>query len=288
MGDPTTWSNPGDVEFVYTSCAAYACWVEPRCTVETVTGSSVALKQLAGNSTCFHRLYYFAQGWGGKKTGAAPLNPTSIENLFVPGKFATPGTFYYDRARATITYLPRAGETAATLEATATTATVEMLLAVNNTKNMVWQDTQFQYSTSLHASGDRGYVDTQSGYLYRDGEPPVNIHVQKSSNVKFLGCGFSHLGGVYTVAADGGSQDVIISNSTFVDCSGGAVKLGYSGERGDPGPNSTLDPSLQDRGTGTLTPFLVHFSRGSQLRAARHSTDVYAWMSHTRAVMRST
>ena len=67
-------------------------------------------------------------------------------------------------------------------------------------------DESCRYSTSLHASGDRGYVDTQSGYLYRDGEPPVNIHVQKSSNVKFLNCGFAHLGGVY------GNFDIIDSS----------------------------------------------------------------------------
>ena len=28
--DPTKWSNPTDVEFVYTSCDAINCWIEPR------------------------------------------------------------------------------------------------------------------------------------------------------------------------------------------------------------------------------------------------------------------
>jgi hypothetical protein len=34
------------------------------------------------------------------------------------------------------------------------------------------------------------------------------------------------------LGADGASQDIIVSNSTFFDLSGGAVKLGKSGERG--------------------------------------------------------
>lgn len=59
--DPSTWSNPTDVEFVYTSCDAINCWIEPRCTVESVDGSVVKLKQSTGNSSCYHRLYYYAQ-----------------------------------------------------------------------------------------------------------------------------------------------------------------------------------------------------------------------------------
>ena len=35
------------------------------------------------------------------------------------------GQFYYDRANANIAYIPRAGESLATLEATATTATLQ-------------------------------------------------------------------------------------------------------------------------------------------------------------------
>jgi hypothetical protein len=29
--DPASWKNPEDVEFVYTSCDAINCWIEPRC-----------------------------------------------------------------------------------------------------------------------------------------------------------------------------------------------------------------------------------------------------------------
>jgi hypothetical protein len=170
--DPSSWSNPGDVEFVYTSCDAINCWIEPRCTVESVEGKIVKLKQ-ADNASCFHRLYYYAQCFtNGKGVGRSLTcegeqcrgrNPTSIENVGLNASDNKPGTFYYDRAayvrsrrravsnrhtfrrvrlcacgspspccarRATISYVPREGETAAMLDATATTATQQELVTL--------------------------------------------------------------------------------------------------------------------------------------------------------------
>lgn len=122
------------------------------------------------------------------------------------------------------------------LEATATTATTQELLVINHTQNVRWVGVRFEYATWLGASGNKGVVDTQSGYLCQDGEPPVNVRVTESRGVTFSGCAFQHLGAVYAVGADQGSQDVIVSNSTFLDISGGGVKLGSSGERGAPSP----------------------------------------------------
>ena len=219
------------------------------------------------NASCFHRLYYYGIGWGGKPTGKAPKPPTSIENL--RSNFSHAGEFCYDRAAVTIEYIFRAGETLATLEATATTATKQEILIVNNTKDVAWRDVKFEYATWLGSSGPMGFVDTQSAFIYggghneawggdtTGGEPPVNLHVVKSQKVKFSGCSFSHLGAVYALGGDGGSQDLVVFNSSFADfnssfadCSGGGIKLGYSGERSlkSTAHNVTLDPSLQDRG----------------------------------------
>lgn len=248
VGDPRQWPNAGDVEFVWTSCATFNCWLEPRCGVESVTGNNVYLKQAEGNETCFHRAYYFGHGWGGKPEGKGPKAPTAIENLFIPAAFTRPGTWYYDRAAATILYRPRPGETVALIESTAITATAEVALVVNATANVAWKDVNFAYVTSLHASGPRGFIDTQSGYMYQDGEPPLNVHVIASHNVSFSGCDFRHMGAVYTLGANNASQNIVISNCTFADCSGGAIKLGNVGERGYPAPDPTTDPKLQDRG----------------------------------------
>ena len=173
--DPATWSNPTDVEFVYTSCDAINCWIEPRCTVDSVSGSVVKLKQ-KDNSSCYHRLYYYAQcfnnGHGPGRTGYRGMNPTHLEN--VEANFSYPGQFYYDRADGSIGYIPRANENAATLEATATTTVTQELLVVSGTQNLRWEGVTFEFATWQGASEQEGYVDTQSGYLCQDGEPPVS------------------------------------------------------------------------------------------------------------------
>ena len=94
----------------------------------------------------------------------AGRNPTSIENIGLNATDNTPGYWYYDRKAGTITYVPRPGETAATLEASATTATQQQLLTLTDTNNIKWEGVQFAYGSWLGASGNPGYIDTQSGY----------------------------------------------------------------------------------------------------------------------------
>ena len=113
---------------------------------------------------------------------------------------------------------------------------------------MRWEGVRFEFATWLGASGPKGYVDTQSAYLCQDGEPPVNVHVWHSKNVTFSSCDFQHLGAVYAIGAHNASQSIIVSNCTFTDCSGGAVKLGDVGERGAPSPGAATPPAQQDRG----------------------------------------
>jgi hypothetical protein len=204
-------------------------------------GKIVKLKQ-ADNSSCFHRLYYYAQCFTNGEGPGRSLscegqqcrgrNPTSIENVGLNATDNAPGTFYYDRAGATISYVPREGETIATLEATATTATQQELVTLTGASNVRWEGVHFAYGTWLDASGPKGYIDTQSGYQCQavansqDGEPPTNVAISGSLNITVVSCAFSHLGAVYALGADGASQSIIVSNCTFDDLSGGAVKLG--------------------------------------------------------------
>ena len=249
--DPSKWLNPSDVEFVWTGCDAINCWVEPRCTVESVSANGIVKLKQDGNASCFHRLYNWPSCFVNGDSSAGPWTrgrfPVSIENVATNWSF--PGQWYYDRANAAIGYIPRdASETIAQLEATATTATLEQILVVNNSKNMRWEGVHFHFATWSGSSGNAGYVDIQSGYLCQQGEPPVNVHVVSSTNVTFSACDFRHLGAVYALGAHSASQDVIVSNCTFTDCSGGAIKLGDVGERGAPGPAVDLPVALQDRG----------------------------------------
>ena len=77
---------------------------------------------------------------------------------------------------------------------------------VAGTQNLRFEGIRFEYATWLGASGPQGFVDTQSAFLYRGnnnmqagGEPPVNVRVQTSQNITFVGCGFAHLGAVYAL-----------------------------------------------------------------------------------------
>ena len=67
-------------------------------------------------------------------------------------------------------------------------------------------------------------------------EPNGNVKVLESTNISFTGCTFVHLGGIYAISANFGSQHVRINNSTFTDVSGGAIHLGSSGSRWNTGP----------------------------------------------------
>jgi hypothetical protein len=147
--DPTQWLNPEDVEFVWTGCDAINCWVEPRCTVESVSASGIVKLKQDGNTSCFHRLYNWPSCFVDGDTSAGPWTrgrlPVSIENVFSNWSFA--GQWYYDRKNATIGYIPRNGETIAQVEASATTATVEQLLVVNDTNNIRWEGVHFAFAT---------------------------------------------------------------------------------------------------------------------------------------------
>ena len=91
----------------------------------------------------------------------------------------------------------------------------------------------------------------------------MNIALTGVRNISFFGCGFRHLGAVYALGGNEASQDVVVSNCTFTDCSGGGVKFGNVGERGAPSPATNLPVAMQDRGF-LISDNLMHFT---QLRA---------------------
>ena len=227
-----------------------ACHAAQRCTVESVSSTGIVKLKQDGNSSCYHRLYHWPSCFVNGDESAGPWTrgrfPVTIEN--VDSNWTAPGQMYYDRANAAIGYIPRAGESLASIEATATTAVGEELLVINGSRNIRWESVKFHYATWKGASGNAGYVDIQSGYLCQQGEPPVNVHLWNSTNVVFRSCEFKHLGAVYALGAHNATQDVVVSNCTFTDCSGGALKLGNVGERGAPGPAVDLPIALQDRG----------------------------------------
>ena len=105
---PSAWANPSDVEFVFRSSQP---WIEPRCTVARVDASAVYLKQ-----PCLGDLSQRERG-PDKSANRPMLPPYYIENVLT--NLTQPGQWYYHRANASIIYMPRPGETAASVAASA-------------------------------------------------------------------------------------------------------------------------------------------------------------------------
>ena len=71
-----------------------------------------------------------------------------------------------------------------------------------------------------------------------------------------------------------------MSNCTFTDCSGGAVKLGDVGERGAPSPGAATPPAQQDRGFLVSDNYihgmpLVGRTTPDSTRSHNHKQDTY-------------
>ena len=277
--DPSSWANPGDIEFVFHFPGEWTPWIEPRCTVASIAGKQVTLKQ-----PCFSDIAQ--RNLGPSKAQMRPLPPPAyIENVFA--NLTAPGQWYFDRVNAKFFYKPRPGETIAAVEQSSYTTTEETILLVNGTSNLAWEGVLFEHATWLLPNTERGFVDWQGGYsggygtapdyndcsspqvckAYADAngcgsttkpaphcaanrgvEPPGNVRVEGATNVTFTGCRFQHLGGIYAISANRGSQHVSILNCTFADVSGGAIHIGSTGSRWTTGPLAPQQENVNGKG----------------------------------------
>ena len=88
----------------------------------------------------------------------------------------------------------------------------------------------------------------------------LKVKVTASTNIKFSGCTFQHLGGVYALGADQGSQSIVVVNSTFTDVSGGGVRA----QKSFPFPNpQTLFFFLKKKKKNLEHHFLIESSSSS-------------------------
>eukprot|EP01043_Picozoa_sp_COSAG02_P047463 COSAG02_NODE_4554_length_5220_cov_31.069713_1_plen_771_part_10 len=278
--DPSVWTNPQDVEFVFHFPGYWTPWIEPRCLVDSVDGHRAVIRQ-----PCWSDLHRRIGGYGPFALNHTDYRsvmppPAAIENVGF-ANLTAPGSFYYDRINHTITYLPRPGETAKSIMAYTTVQ--EVLLQLNRTRNVAWHDVSYKHATWDQVATDKGYVDWQGGYsggygtwpeyhdcydrascaVYADSNgcgsttkpaphcvdnrglsPPGNVRVFTGRNVTFMSCTFQHLGGIYAVSVNYGSQHIGIKNSTFTDLSGGAIQVGSLGSRWTTGP--LCDPESAD------------------------------------------
>ena len=118
----------------------------------------------------------------------------------------------------------------------------------------------FQFAVWNQASGPVGFVDIQSAQIFNGSVRAAStLQLSAVRNVTFSSCNFRHLGGVYAITAEGGSQGVTVENCTFSDLSGGGVKFGSVANCSTGCANS--GPSAPGTNPGTPIGHYVHFKR---------------------------
>ena len=224
-----SWSNPSDVEMVYSG--VLASWAEERCSVESVTAAAEKGTNITMKQPCFWNLVK------GKPLTMGNVTPAWVEN--VREHLKAPGQWYYDKAKAEVLYYPLQGQDLS--KADAILAVEETLVKHDGAQNHNWHGVTFEYATWLRPMQGAGYVEAQTGACdicpygveLQDGcgkhdtfvVAPGNVVVSSGRNVEFVNCSYEHLG-AYAASALNGSQNVSWRGCTFQDVSAGAVALG--------------------------------------------------------------
>eukprot|EP01050_Picozoa_sp_SAG11_P017581 SAG11_NODE_2551_length_3229_cov_2.569649_2_plen_520_part_00 len=256
---PITWSNPEDVEFVFSGAGGrgtstmfdgyrVACWAEPRCTVEAIRRGPTNTTEITMKNPAFYNI-----AWrDGPITVNRPRTPPFIWIENVREHLAQPGQWYFDRSRRQVLYWPLPGQDMS--QVTTVLAVEELLVRHDGVSNLRWSGITFEAATWLRPMQHQGYVENQGGACAtcppcpnctynrhdpateascRDTSPahhnftvsPGNVIVSRSTNVQFLNCTFQHLGAFGLQAVDG-TQGMMVRACNFSDISAGAISLG--------------------------------------------------------------
>lgn len=220
-----SWTNPGDVEFVYTGgSSAGSAWTESRCGVASIGGNASATT-ITMDEPCW------TNATVKKCCGQTIGNPSGIENSFQ--LLDQPGEWYLNHATGLLSYMPRSGENMAT--ATVIAPTVETLVSGTGTTsnpihNLQFKGISFAYATWLQPSTGEGFVEVQANWILQGSTAtnlfaPANIFFHTARNIRFERNNFTHLG-AQGLAFDNGSQNNTVTGNVFSDISGTAVRIG--------------------------------------------------------------
>jgi NPCBM-associated, NEW3 domain of alpha-galactosidase/Fibronectin type III domain/Right handed beta helix region len=245
------WGNP---EFVYTGGEPYwslstgglGAWTEPRCPVASIEGTTVTMAE-----PCWDNSTERAPGIDGETANL--VGPATLGNGEIPAYvdnayqlLSKPGQWYLNDATHTMYYIPRPGQDMARADAEA--PALQTLVGGTAVHNVVFQGIQFSYATWLQPSTDEGFSEIQANYTITgaDGyatqglcqfvpggtcpygnwtQEPGNVDFADDQDVQFVGDDFTHLGAAGLRLGDG-SQNDVVSGSTFTDISGNGLELG--------------------------------------------------------------
>ncbi|HSW87127.1 MAG TPA: right-handed parallel beta-helix repeat-containing protein [Rhabdochlamydiaceae bacterium] len=234
--DPSTWTNPQDIEAVIQTQ-----WKMMRVPLSSITpynppaNGLITMQEPAWNNA---NVYYDATT---NMPGVWSFwQVTWFENAY---QFLDqPGQWYLDSVNGWLYYIPLPGEDLSTADVEL--PILETLIAGQGTANQPIHNIRFvgltfSYATWLGPNGPNGYVSDQSGMLLigTDHQPniighdqhvvptPGNLPFTFAENIVFYGNIFEHLGAVGLQFGTGSKNNTIDSN-LFNDISSAAIELG--------------------------------------------------------------
>jgi hypothetical protein len=233
-GDPTTWTDVGDIEAVIDT--QWKTMTVPLSSVTPASGSTPGLLHMAEPAWKNANVFRGADGQPGIWSF---WQVTRFENAL---QFLDrPGEWYLDEEHGWLYYMPRPWQDPRT-------ADVELPLrqsliqgdggAGKPVANLEFRGLTFSYATWLQPSTDNGYVADQAGFhLVGEGhEPnaighdpddsatPGNVSFRHAHDVRFVNDRFAHLGAV-GLALGTGAHHTLVRGSTFTDVGSSALQL---------------------------------------------------------------
>ena len=145
---------------------------------------------------------------GGSQALRIPAFLENIKELLGNAVNGHPGDYYLDAQEGAVYYVPRAGETPASV--VGELPTVENLVVANDVDGVSYHNVEFQHSTWMGASGPYGFVDIQGGYTLHcnEGDPcgsgsaggpgearetPASLQFRGAKNVTITDCSFRYV-----------------------------------------------------------------------------------------------
>ena len=177
--------------------------------------------------------------------------PDYLENT---GNLSASGQFYLDRKRGLLlaTLLPKHRPSKGAGLVPAVVGLQETLLSVRDAHDVEWHNVSFVHSAWMQANTATGFVERFSNLYIEDGQyhdPAAAVVVQRSHNVSFEGCTWTHLG-AWALRIQNASQGVAVRYCTFTDLSGGAVMLGSPQENVAPPATQLANITIADNTMG--------------------------------------
>ena len=255
-----SWTNPGEIEFVYSGGAPYwsldtggeGAWTEPRCPVASISGTAITMAEPCWDNSTLRIQRTDGSGRSYNLVHNGNLGNGSIP-AYVDNAYALldqPGEWYLDQSANEVYYIPRPGENLSRADVEA--PVLQQLVTGNGTESapvhdIAFSGIRFSYATWLTPSTGEGFSEVQANYTITgpDGyatqglcqfiaggtcpygdwtQEPGNVSFSYDSDIKFLGDAFVHLGAAGLLLGDGSQHD-LVQGDVFTDISGNGLEI---------------------------------------------------------------